>query len=197
MDKSCYLAGMNRLWANFPSRASSEADKVVLLGTYWDEIGHREWVTNQVFDRATSMMLTSSLEWFPTIKQVITWAVEADREIDRKNQRAEETASSLPDLTEMIVSNTDIDEVGVTNTLRQAVARGVWDRAWAASDCKRALGREPTTPEIDAQVRKLFEEDLRSTRQVAKRDGYRVTWVTARKMRGKIEDALAYRLEWE
>lgn len=196
MDKASYLLGMNKLWANFPSRAASEADKVVALQTYWDEIGERQWITNTVWERATRLMLRSQHEWFPTIRQVTTWCVEADRELDREEQRV---SDALPDrdITGVIAGTVAVETLPETNTLRSAVARGIWDRSWAAADAKRIHGRTPSTDEIDAQVRRLFAEDASSDTRVMRREGRKMTWVKGRKVRGAIEDALAWRMEWE
>jgi hypothetical protein len=194
MDKASYLLGMNKLWANFPSRAASEADKVVALQTYWDELGERQWVTNAVWERATRLMLRSQHEWFPTIRQITTWCVEADRELDREEQRAED---ALPDITGVIAGAVAVETLPETNTLRSAVAKGIWDRSWAAADAKRIHGRTPSTDEIDAEVRRLFAEDASSDTRVLRREGRKMVWVKGRKVRGEIEAALAYRMEWE
>ena len=194
MDKASYLLGMNKLWANFPSRASSEADKVMALQTYWDELGEREWITNAVWERATRLMLRSQHEWFPTIRQVTTWCVEADRELDREEQRAED---ALPDITGVIAGAVAVETLPETNSLRSAVAKGIWDRSWAAADAKRIHGRTPSTAEIDAEVRRLFAEDASADTRVLRREGRKMVWVKGRKVRGEIEAALAYRMEWE
>ena len=196
MDKASYLLGMNRLWANFPSRAASEADKVIALQTYWGELGEREWITNAVWERAIKAMLNSQHEWFPTVRQIVTWCVDADRDLDREQQRADE-AASRPDITAVITGGVGADTLPETNTLRAAVAKGIWDRSWAAADAKRIHGRVPTTAEIDEQVRRLFAEDASSDVRVLRRDGRRMTWVKGRKVRGEMADALAYRMEWE
>ena len=187
---------MNRLWANFPSRAASEADKVIALQTYWGELGEREWITNTVWERAIKAMLNSQHEWFPTVRQIVTWCADADRDLDREQQRADE-AASWPDITAVITGAVGIDTLPETNTLRAAVAKGIWDRSWAAADAKRIHGRVPTTAEIDEQVRRLFAEDASSDVRVLRRDGRRMTWVKGRKVRGDMADALAYRMEWE
>ena len=196
MDKASYLLGMNKLWANFPSRAASEADKVVALQTYWDELGEREWITNAVWERATRLMLRSQHEWFPTIRQVTTWCVEADRELDREEQRQADGHPEA-DLTHVIAGTVEVETLPETNTLRSAVAKGIWDRSWAAADAKRIHGRTPSTDEIDAEVRRLFAEDASSDTRVMRREGRKMVWVKGRKVRGEIEAALAYRMEWE
>lgn len=196
MDRPTYLLGMTKLWANFPSRAASEADKVLTLQTYWDELGDREWITNPVWERATRLMLRSQHEWFPTVRQVTTWCVEADRELDREEQR-EADAHPESDMTTLIVGQVEVETLPETNTLRVAVAKGIWDRAWAAADAKRIHGRTPSTPEIDEQVRRLFASDALSDLRVLRREGRRMVWVKARKVRGDIEAALSYRMEWE
>lgn len=196
MDKASYLLGMNKLWANFPSRASSEADKVMALQTYWDELGEREWITNVVWERATRLMLRSQHEWFPTVRQVTTWCVEADRELDREEQRQADTHPGA-DITHVIAGTVSVETLPEANTLRAAVAKGIWDRSWAAADAKRIHGRTPSTDEIDEQVRRLFAEDASSDKRVLRREGRKMVWVKARKVRGEIEDALAWRMEWE
>ncbi len=196
MDKASYLLGMNKLWANFPSRASSEADKVMALQTYWDELGEREWITNSVWERATRLMLRSQHEWFPTVRQVTTWCVEADRELDREEQRQSD-AHPEADMTPVIAGTVSVESLPEANTLRAAVAKGIWDRSWAAADAKRLHGRTPSTDEIDEQIRRLFAEDASSDVRVLRRDGRKMVWVKGRKVRGEIEAALAYRMEWE
>ena len=196
MDKASYLLGMNKLWANFPSRASSEADKVMALQTYWDELGEREWITNPVWERATRLMLRSQHEWFPTVRQVTTWCVEADRELDREEQRQADTHPGA-DMTPVIAGTVSVESLPEANTLRAAVAKGIWDRSWAAADAKRIHGRIPSTDEIDEQVRRLFAEDASSDTRVLRREGRKMVWVKGRKVRGEIEDALAWRMEWE
>jgi hypothetical protein len=196
MDKASYLLGMNKLWANFPSRASSEADKVMALQTYWDELGEREWITNAVWERATRLMLRSQHEWFPTIRQVTTWCVEADRELDREEQRQADGPPEA-DLTHVIAGTVEVETLQEANTLRSAVAKGIWDRSWAAADAKRIHGRTPSTDEIDAEVRRLFAEDASSDTRVLRREGRKMVWVKGRKVRGEIEASLAYRMEWE
>ena len=196
LTKPAYVDGMNRLWANFPARGNSEADKIVALETYWTEISKWEWIEDVVWKQAISSILVSDQVFFPTIKQLLTWTMEADKENDKRILKREEQGLIADAVVAEAINGGEIPEL--LNTLQSFVDSGGWDRHWAFSVVSRRLQCVPTVDQIDEELHRLFERDAMTTefKDVRGIDGKRRP-VRVRVMRGRIEDALAFRTPGE
>ena len=162
------------------------------LETYWTEISKWEWIEDVVWRQAISNVLVSDQVFFPTIKQLMTWTMEADKENDKRARKREEQGLIADAVVAEAVNGGEVPQS--LNTLQLFVDSGGWDRHWAFSVVSRRLGSTPTAAEIDEELHRLFEDDARNTRYKDVRgiDGKKRP-VKVRVMRGKIEDALAFR----
>lgn len=164
---------MARLWANFPPRGNSDAERLVALETIWEELSRSTWLTDAVWRDGVSLLLRSHGTFMPTIRQMLEACIEAERELDKR-------AGTDP-------ASVAISEAGATrllgdirsapddvSPLAASIRSGVWDRTTART-IAWGRKRQARYDELVTEAERALPVDIpyRKRRELARvRAGY-------------------------
>lgn len=193
VTKAGFAGAMNRLWAAFPpARTMSPEDKQVALQTYWEAIERSSWLTDDLLVEASRQIIASTDRGFPSVRRLLDWCVEAEREQEREVDRRPVETKAIASQTLAMLAGPVAGSA--PDGLKRFVASGQWDRWWAYGSAKQRLRREPTTEEVDSRLREIQVEDANGT--LYQRPGEKKQ-KRLHQLRGPIEAAFACRITTE
>lgn len=117
---------MSRLLASLPHRGAAEIDRALLVREYHEQVRQSAWITTDVWEKAITTLLRTE-QWFPPIVTLLRACADAEDELKRERARAE------PEPLDVLPSWLSADDQAEANpnTLEPVIARGEWDRVWA------------------------------------------------------------------